>query len=225
MADRETVSHWGVHLSRHLQVLAASFPDCFPPDQVVELNRDHFYSGLPKHLKAMVAYLNAGPQIRTYSDYLRDAWEAAKENCMELSRGPRAQITDNAPKLQATCFFPLQKLKGSQPTSKTPAVHFAHLEEEHVGKEESNDPGRIEGVTKVFMVCLAMAVKDTQAEEMHWYHCSSPEHFIHNGPLIKTLRENAQLNGKEGMASKKGAWTPLTTANISMNPQTEVLRA
>ena len=32
MAAKETVSDWGVSLSRHLQVLAASFPDHFPPD-------------------------------------------------------------------------------------------------------------------------------------------------------------------------------------------------
>ena len=31
MADKETVSDWSVHLSRHLQVLAASFLDHFPP--------------------------------------------------------------------------------------------------------------------------------------------------------------------------------------------------
>ena len=31
MVDKETVSDWGVCLSRHLQVLAASFPDCFSP--------------------------------------------------------------------------------------------------------------------------------------------------------------------------------------------------
>ena len=31
MADKETVSDWGVHLFRHLQILAASFPDHFPP--------------------------------------------------------------------------------------------------------------------------------------------------------------------------------------------------
>ena len=48
MADKETVSDWGVQLSRHLQILAASFPDCFPPDHVAELKWDHFYSGLPK---------------------------------------------------------------------------------------------------------------------------------------------------------------------------------
>ena len=30
MSDKETVSDWGIHLSRHLQILAASFPDCFP---------------------------------------------------------------------------------------------------------------------------------------------------------------------------------------------------
>ena len=48
MADKETVSDWGVCLSRHLQILAASFPDHFPPDRVVELKRDDFYGGLPK---------------------------------------------------------------------------------------------------------------------------------------------------------------------------------
>ena len=32
MVDKETVLDWGVCLSRHLQVLAASFLDCFPPD-------------------------------------------------------------------------------------------------------------------------------------------------------------------------------------------------
>ena len=32
MGDMETVSDWGIHLSRHLHILVASFPDCFPPD-------------------------------------------------------------------------------------------------------------------------------------------------------------------------------------------------
>ena len=31
MADKETLPDWSIHLSRHLQILAASFPDCFPP--------------------------------------------------------------------------------------------------------------------------------------------------------------------------------------------------
>ena len=84
MADKETISDWGVCLSRHLQVLAASFPDHFPSDQVVELNRDCFYGRLPKHLKAMVVYLKVGPWVRTYSDYLRVAQEADKEDSMVL---------------------------------------------------------------------------------------------------------------------------------------------
>ena len=37
MANKKTISDWGVCLSRHLQVLAASFPDCFTPDHVAEL--------------------------------------------------------------------------------------------------------------------------------------------------------------------------------------------
>ena len=37
LADKETVLDWGVCLSRHLQVLAASFPNCFPPNCVAKL--------------------------------------------------------------------------------------------------------------------------------------------------------------------------------------------
>ena len=37
MADKETISDWHFHLLRHLQVLAASFPDSFPPNCVAEL--------------------------------------------------------------------------------------------------------------------------------------------------------------------------------------------
>ena len=88
MADKETVSDWGVSLSRNLQDLAVSFPDYFPPDWVVELKRDHFYGRLPKHLKVMVAYLKAGLQDRTYSNYLKAAWEVGKEDSMELSQSP-----------------------------------------------------------------------------------------------------------------------------------------
>ena len=47
----------GVHLWRHLQILVALFPEMFPPDHIAELKWDHFYGGLPKWLKAMVAYL------------------------------------------------------------------------------------------------------------------------------------------------------------------------
>ena len=39
MVDKETVLDWGIHLSRHLQVLAASFPDHFLSDCVLLLCR------------------------------------------------------------------------------------------------------------------------------------------------------------------------------------------
>ena len=97
MADKETVLDWGVCLSRHLQVLATSFPDHFPPDHVAELKRDCFYGRLPKQLKAMVAYLKAGLQVRMYSDYLKAAQEAEKEDSIELPRGPRTQTADGPP--------------------------------------------------------------------------------------------------------------------------------
>ena len=221
------MSDWGVHLSRHLQVLAASFPDHFPPDCVAELKRDCFYGRLPKQLKAMVAYLKAGLQVRTSSDYLRAAQEAEKEDSIELPWGPRIQTADGPPSQGLLVFSPLRKLKGNQPLLKKPAVHLAHLEEEDAGNDEdpeSDDPGGIEGVTEEFMVCLARAVKDAQADEKCCYHCSSPEHFICNCLPVKTSREKRQLNGKEGMASTKGAWTPLAMTSAMKSPRWRLLR-
>ena len=108
MADEETVLDWGICLSRHLQILATSFPDHFPPECVVELKRDCFYCGLPKWLKAMVANLKAGLQVRTYSDYLRATREAEKEDSIELSQSSRFQTTDGLSKPMTTSFFPLR---------------------------------------------------------------------------------------------------------------------
>ena len=109
-------------------------------------------------------------------------------------------------------FFPLQKLKGTQP-ARTPAVWVAHLEEESaLNKEEgaeSKDPNGIKGITEEFIVHLARAVKDAQQEEKCCYHCSSPEHFIHDCPLVKASRTDPHLNSKEGMAPKKGVHGPL----------------
>ena len=155
----------------------------------------------------MVAYLKVGLQVRTYSDYLRATQEAKKKNYMELPQGPRTQATDTPPKPRATSFFPLRKLKGNQPILKKPTVHLVYLEEEEASlneDQESDDPSRIEGVTEEFIVCLARAIKDTQADEKHCYHCSSPEHFIHNCLPIKTSREKKQ----EGMALKIGSPDP-----------------
>ena len=103
-----------------------------------------------------------------------------------------------------------------------------HLEEEEAddGKDpESDDPGGIEGVTEEFMVQFVRAVKDTQSDEKPCYHCSSPKHFSHNCPLMKTTRDKKQLNGKEGTALMKRAQTPLTTKSATKSPQTEALEA
>ena len=155
----------------------------------------------------MVAYLKAGPQETTYSDYLWAACKAKKEDSIELPQDPRTQTTNNPPKPRTTSFFPLRKLKGNQPLlKKKPAVCLAHLEEEDASgdeDQESDDPNRIKGVTEEFMVHLARAVKDAQADEKCCYHCSSLEHFICNCLLVKTSREKKQLNSKEVTVSMK----------------------
>ena len=131
----------------YLQVLMVSFPEHFPLDHVAELKCDNFYGRLPKWLKAMVAYLKASTNEKTYMDYLQAVREAEKEEVMEPSC---SQTAINASKLKVMSFFPLQKLKGTQPT-RTPAVWLAHLEEKSTNKEggtESEDPDGIEGVTE-----------------------------------------------------------------------------
>ena len=171
---------------------------------MAELKRDHFYGRLPKRLIAMVAYL----KVRTYSDYLRATREAEKEDTIELSRSPRVPETNGPSKLRPTSFFPLRKLKGNQPYTKKPAMCLTQLEEEDAndGEDlESDDPNGIDGVTEEFIIRLARAMKDAQADEKHCYHCSSPEHLIRNCLLMKVARDKKQLNGKEGMAMVKGA--------------------
>ena len=175
----------------------------------------------------MVAYLKAGPQVRTYSDYLRAAREAEKEDLIELSQSSRIQTVDGPSKPRTTSFFPLRKLKGNQPLSKKPTVHLAQPEEEDADDSEdpaSDDPGGIEEITEEFMVQLVRVVKDAQTDEKHCYHCSSPEHFIHNCLLLKTTRDKKQLNGKEGTAMMKGAQAPPTT-NAAKSPQKEAQEA
>ena len=104
---------------------------------------------------------------------------------------------------------------------------LAHLEEESTERDrevESEDPDSINRVMEEFMVHLARAVKDTQVEEKLCYHCSSPKHFIHDCPLVRTSRENMQLNCKEGMALRKGAQNPQMKVTTPKNPQEEVLK-
>ena len=142
---------------------------------------------------------------------------------MEPSCGHTA---DSMGKPKVMSFFPLRKLKGTQPT-KTPAVQLAHLEEEATGDEEgaeSEDPDGLDGVTEEFMECLARAVKDVQQEEKCWYHCSSPDNFIRDCPLVKSARKEPNLNCKEGMAPKKGAQTPLGKATPQKVPQDRMPR-
>ena len=82
----------------------ASFLDHFPLDHIAELKHGHFYGVLPKQLKAMVAYLKASTNKKTYSDYLWAAREAEKEEAMEPSH---SQTADNTSKPKAMSFFPL----------------------------------------------------------------------------------------------------------------------
>ena len=176
----------------------------------------------------MVAYLKASLHKKTYSNYLWAAREVEKEESMELSRNPQSQVIDNTATAKTTSFFPLWKLKGNQPVSKTAAVCLVHLEEEITKRdeeEEIKDPDGINRVTEEFMVHLVWTVKDAQVGEKCCYHCSIPKHFISDCLLVRASRENMQLNHKEGMVSRKGVQTHQMKMTMSKNPQEEVSKA
>ena len=114
---------------------------------------------------------------------------------MEPSCSQTMATTTTSKPMTMSCF-PLQKINGSQPT-KTPAVQVAHLEEESANKEEgieSEDPNGIQDITKEFIVHLARAVKDSQQQEKHCYHCSSPGHFTRDCLLMAASRSDSHLN-------------------------------
>ena len=118
----------------------------------------------------------------------------------------KSQTANNAAKPKVTSFFPLQKLKGTQPVAKMATVCLVHLEEESAKKDEgvdSEDPDGIKGITEEFMVCLVRAVKDAQKEEKCCYDCSSMDHFICDCPLVKASRTDSHLNCEEWMALRR----------------------
>ena len=55
---------------------------------------------------------------------------------------------------------------------------------------------------------LARAMKDTQMEGMHCYHCSSLEHFICNCPLVKALGVKSHFKLQGGDGTKEGSPNP-----------------
>ena len=99
----------------------------------------------------MVAYLKATTNKNAYSDYLQVVLEAEKEETIETSC---SWVTASTSKPRATSFFPLWKLKGSQPAI-TLSVPMVHLEENSTDEEEginSEEPDGIRGMTEELIV-------------------------------------------------------------------------
>ena len=59
-----------MRMSHHKESDWGACKACFLPDHIAKLKHDHFYGGLPKQFKAIVAYLKASTDEKTYTDYL-----------------------------------------------------------------------------------------------------------------------------------------------------------
>ena len=112
MADKETVSDWGICLSRHLQVLATLFPECFPLDCMAELKCNHFYGRLPKWLKAMVAYLKASPQEKTILTIYGPQGKKRRRTPWNYPEAPKAKQLIVLPNPKQLVSSPCESLKG-----------------------------------------------------------------------------------------------------------------
>ena len=133
-----------------------------------------------------------------YSDYLQAAREAEKEEAMEPSCN---WMAENQTKPKAMSFFPLQKLKGTQPVM-TPAVQVAHLEEDVTDTEESaqsDNPNGIEGMTEE-------EGSSTGGEML--LPLQQPWTFYLQVPVGEGIQDSYPFKLKGGTAPEKGAQTP-----------------
>ena len=159
----------------------------------------------------MVAYLKAETQVRMYSDYLRATREAKKEDSIKLPWSPRPPATDGLTKPRATNFFPLRKLKGSQPFTKKPTVRLAQLEEEGIDKDEdqeSDDPNGIEGITEEFMVQLARVVKGCSDGWKALLPLQQPRAFYLQLSVNEDCQRQETVKWKGGDSNDEGSLDP-----------------
>ena len=196
----------GVHLSRHLQILVASFQKS--SHQTMLLNwsmttcmmhcRSSLKQGWPTW--RLVLMRRHTLIISMWHERLRRKrqWNPLIARLQTVQASLRQWASSLYESWQAL-RLPRPLLWGSTP---------AGGECQQRRGNESKDPNGINGITDEFIVHLARAVKDAQQKQKFCYHCSSPEHFIRDCPLVKAPRMNLHLNWKEGTAPKKGVQAP-----------------
>ena len=174
-----------------------------------------------------------------YPSILKPWWPTSRPTCRKslipISYGPQGKQRrrtpwnyPEAPKPKQLITLPNPRWLVSSPCGslKAPSQQLKHLLctsctwNRRVPRKTKNWKAR----TLMVLTGLqrpARAMKDTQMEEKHCYHCSSLEHFICDCLLVKASGVKLHLNSKEGTALKKGAWVPQTKVTMSKTPQEE----
>ena len=185
-----------------------SFLECFPLDNIAKLKCDHFYGGLSKWLKAMVAYMKASTNEKTYSNYLWPVREAEKEDAMEPLCN---QMAENQTKAQGDepSFLderwkapsPLRPLQDRCCTWKSMA-----LTKKKVPRVMT--PMEFRAWQRSLWCVWPRLWRKINRNEKHCYHHSSPEHSIHECPLVKASRTATHFNWKRGDGTGEGSLDP-----------------
>ena len=120
MADKETVSDWGIHLSRHLQVLAASFPDHFHPDRVMGAEEGLLLWWTSQVIKSNGSLPEGGSTGENIFKLPKGHQGAEKKDSIELPRSSRTQAADGPPNQWLLASSPWGNLRVTSHFQKSP---------------------------------------------------------------------------------------------------------
>ena len=119
-------------------------------------------------------------------------------------------MADNPTKPKVMSFFPLWKLKGTQPV-KTPAVWVAHLEEDSADKEESaesDDPDGIEGHDRGVYSAPSQSSKGSSAGWETLLPLQQPRTFYPWMPFGEGIQNSQPFKPKGGDSTREGSLDP-----------------
>ena len=175
----------------------------------------------------MVAYLKVGPEVTTYSDYLRATREAEKEDLIELTWSSRTQAADGPPNWGLLASSPWENLRVT--------IHFWKSLQStwHIWKKRmwvmvktqsvmtlvelrgwprslwSNWQGQWK-ILKQMRNAVTIAATLNISSVIAW--------------LVKTSRDKKQLKGQEGDSINEGSPDPSCNNECHKEPPDWVLR-
>ena len=208
MADRETVSDWGIHLSRYLQVLAALFPECFPQTMWPSWNTTTSMAGYPNILQPWWPTLRPTHRKRLILITCGLQGKQRRKTPWSYPKAHETKQPITLPNPRMTSFFPCRSLRGPSWHLKHPLCTW-HTWKRRMPRRTKKWKARIPMVSTELLRSLWCILQGLWRMPK-WRKSAVIIVAVWNTsicdcPLVRALRANTQLNHKEGMVPNKGA--------------------